>query len=182
MDFNILKEKIEAASKKAFTELYNKHKDEGIYCFALYSDDGAMTVCPSTNTIDFLDNLDEEQKQDLAYYKFEPAEWTFEMIGADKEFDDICSELRNELDKINCDNEETTKAFMNFRKDLFDACISVLKTLKEENFFSHLTGNDVFLMFTVSDYEFDKKELKKIVVTLNDKHYQDEYLAWMKTW
>lgn len=53
MNFIQLQQKIEEASKKSFLEMYEQHKEEDIYAFALYSDEGAMTVCPSTNTIRF---------------------------------------------------------------------------------------------------------------------------------
>ncbi len=93
MDFEILKQQIEEAAKKAFLEVYEKHGAEEIYCFALYSDEGAMTVCPAANTMKVMEDVDED---DALYYKYEPAEWTYEMEGADKEFNDICTQLRAE--------------------------------------------------------------------------------------
>ena len=58
MDFDILKQQIETAAKNAFLEMYKKHGTEDIYSFALYSDEGAMTVCPSSNTLEALQNID----------------------------------------------------------------------------------------------------------------------------
>ena len=92
MNFTELKEQIKFATKQAFIEMCEKHKDERIYPFALYSDEGAMTVCPSTNTLDYLET--QENDEDFKYYKFEPAEWKYEMVGADKLFDKI-SEINN---------------------------------------------------------------------------------------
>lgn len=180
MDFNILENKIEKAAKNAFIEMYEKHKEEGIYCFALYSDDGAMTVCPATNTNDFIKDFEEE---DLDYYKFESAEWKYEMMGADEEFDEICKILYDELSKNNYENEYSDeKVFYKFRNQLFQTCINVLKKLKKEDFFKKLIGTDIFLQFTVSDYELDRDEVRKMIIELNDNHYKDEYLKWMKTW
>lgn len=174
MDFEILKQQIEAAAKKAFLEMYEKHGAEQIYSFALYSDEGAMTVCPATNTLQMLDEDDE----DLLYYKYEPAEWTYEMEGANDDFNEICTRLRSELDQ----NSENDEWFEDFQAKLYTACIEVLEKLKNENFFRQITGRDIFLIFTVSDYEFEKQDLKNIIISLNDNEYKREYLEWMDTW
>ncbi|WP_185289273.1 DUF4303 domain-containing protein [Chryseobacterium lactis] len=174
MDFEILKQQIETAAKKAFLEMYEKHGDEQIYSFALYSDEGAMTVCPATNTLQMLD----EDDDDLLYYKYEPAEWTYEMEGANEDFNEICTRLRSELDQ----NSENDEWFEDFRTRLYTACIEVLEKLKNENFFRQITGRDIFLIFTVSDYEFEKQDLKNIIISLNDNEYKREYLEWMDTW
>ncbi|MBN9298718.1 MAG: DUF4303 domain-containing protein [Filimonas sp.] len=175
MNFEILKQKIEAAARKAFIEMYDQHNAEGIYAFALYSDEGAMTVCPSTNTLKHLESAD---KEDLDYYKFEPAEWKYEMQGADDDFNSICDELREELDK----NEDNDEWFKDFQKRLYDTCIEVLEKLKQENFFRNITGKDIYLTFTASEYEFSNKQSKDIVTRLNDNEYRTEYLNWMKSW
>lgn len=174
MDFEILKQQIEAAVKKAFLEMYEKHGAEQIYSFALYSDEGAMTVCPATNTLQMLD----EDDDDLLYYKYEPAEWTYEMEGANDDFNEICTRLRSELDQ----NSENDEWFEDFQTRLYTACIEVLEKLKNENFFRQITGRDIFLIFTVSDYEFEKQDLKNIIISLNDNEYKREYLEWMDTW
>ncbi len=174
MNFDMLRQKIEHATKKAFIELFENCGADEIYGFALYSDGGAMTVCPSTNTLKCLTSFD--QNDDLTYYKFEPAEWKYEALGADKEFDEICYNLRNELEKYWDDD----KGFEKFRKQLFDTCIEILEKLKNENFFRQIVGKDIFLIFTVSDYEFEINELKDIIVRLNDNEYKVEYLNWMK--
>ncbi|WP_300669630.1 DUF4303 domain-containing protein [Soonwooa sp.] len=176
MDFEILKQQIEDATKKAFIEMHELHGSENIYAFALYSDEGAMTVCPSTNTLTALEAHANDDEQE--YYKFEPAEWKYEMQGANDEFNKICKDLRDELYA----NEENEAWFDHFQKSLFDTCIDVLEKLKSENFFQKIIGKDIFLFFTISDYDFKKKDIKAIVEKLNDNSYKDEYLAWMKSW
>lgn len=175
MDFDILKQQIETAAKNAFLEMYEKHGTENIYSFALYSDEGAMTVCPSSNTLEAIQNIDED---DAVYYKYEPAEWAYEMQGADDEFNNICTQLREELDR----NEDNDEWFNEFQGKLYSTCIEVLEKLKNENFFKNITGKDIFLIFTVSDYEFEKQDLKDIIIRLNDNEYKGEYLEWMDTW
>ncbi len=174
MNFEDLKQQIEGAARKAFLEVYEKHGAEKIYSFALYSDEGAMTVCPAANT---LENLKEADEDDFLYYKYEPAEWAYEMDGAEDEFDEVCTRLRNVLDQ----NEEE-KWFAEFQGKLYKTCIEVLEKLKNEDFFRKITGGDIFLIFTVSDYEFEKEEQKKMIARLNDNVYKDEYLGWMDTW
>lgn len=175
MDFEILKQQIEKAARQAFLELYEKHGAENIYSFALYSDEGAMTVCPSANTLETLKDIEEE---DAIYYKYEPAEWTYEMQGAEGIFNDICTQLREELER----NEDNDEWFNDFQAKLYSTCIEVLEKLKNENFFKNITGRDIFLIFTVSDYEFEKQDLKNIIIRLNDNEYKGEYLEWMETW
>jgi hypothetical protein len=58
----------------------------------------------------------------------------------------------------------------------------VLEKLKTENFFKDIVGEDIFLIFSVTEYEFSKKELKNIVARLNDNEYKNEYINWIKTW
>jgi len=184
MDFKKIEQRIEKATKKAFIEMFEKHKEEEIYSFSLYSDEGAMTVCPSTNTIDFLKNLNEKEKEELPYYKFEPAEWKYEMVGADEDFNEICKNLREELEKNEfLDNDEyNEKWFLKFQKDLYQTCINILKKLKKEDFFKKITGRDIFIIFSVSEFEFEKKKIESMITELNDNEYRIEYLEWMKTW
>lgn len=182
MDFETLKQQIEEAAKKAFLEMYEKHGAENIYSFALYSDEGAMTVCPSSNTIETLQNVEQD---DAVYYKYEPSEWTYEMQGANEDFNDICTNLRTELEKYEIqyrDEEEYDQWFQEFQSKLYATCIEVLEKLNNENFFKNIIRKDIFLIFTVSDYEFEKQDLKNIIIRLNDNEYKSEYLEWMETW
>jgi Domain of unknown function (DUF4303) len=139
-----------------------------------------MTVCPSTNTLKHLTTVDQG---DLTYQKFEPAEWKYEMKGADDEFDAISTQLRTEIEENEfLDDDEYSEWFEKFQSDLYRTCIEVLEKLKNENFFKTIVGKDVFLVFTVTEFEFEKKELKSIIERLNDNEYKTQYLSWMKTW
>ncbi|SFE50542.1 protein of unknown function [Chitinophaga sp. CF118] len=181
MNFDTLRQKIEEATKKAFIEMFENYGADEIYGFALYSDEGAMTVCPSTNTLKHLTTVDQD---DLTYHKFEPAEWKYEMKGADEEFNEICIQLRTELEENEfLDNHEYNEEwFLKFQSQLYKTCIGVLEKLKNEGFFNKIVGKDIFLTFTVSEYEFETKDLENIINKLNDDAYKTEYLDWMKTW
>ncbi len=191
-DFNFekLAVEIEAATRKAFQEMVADHAEEGIYAFALYSDEGAMTVCPSTNTQEFLATAPQD---DVVYYSFEPAEWRYEADGADAEFSAICSKLydaiegdfwdeSDEVDESEEDEEEEDEEFIEFQQTLYQTCIDVLLKLKQEDFFKNLIGKDIFLMFSVTDYEYDRTKLEEMITLLNDNPYRQQYLDWMKTW
>jgi hypothetical protein len=174
-DWNNLQSLIKEATKQAFIEIFNKHNKEDVYSFALYSDEGAMTVCPAANTMNHLLQTDEE---DRTYYKFDPVEWKYEGQGADALFDKICDLVRSEV----LQNEDDEIWFISFKKKLYDTCIDVLTSLKTEDFFKSIAGKDIFLIFTVTEHEFKKSEIKKIITQLNENPYKDEYLSWMITW
>ena len=57
-----------------------------------------------------------------------------------------------------------------------------MEKLKNENFFTNITGKEIFLIFTVSDDEFEKKDLQDLIIRLNDNEYKGEYLDWMANW
>ncbi len=176
IDFTTLSREIEQAAQQAFTEIIEAHAGETIYSFALYSDEGAMTVCPSANSLEY---LPAKEHPDFAYYQFEPAEWKYEMQGADEQFNHISAQLR----KVVLDNEESNHGdFTVFQQRLYETCTGVLEKLKQEHFFTSKAGRDIFLLFTVSDYDWNKETLDAIVKRLNDNVYRDQYLAWMQTW
>ena len=188
MNFAELKDKIEEATRQAFLEMFEKHGKEEIYAFALYSDDGAMTVCPSTNTMTHLTSQDDWQ-DDLTC-KYGPAEWKYECEGADDLFDEICELCRNEFSEKERDeflrmreDKIDQSKIGKFRVQLYETCIEVLEKLKSENFFKQIVGKDIFLYFTVSDgFEFSREKWQEVIIRLNDNEYRDEYLAWMETW
>ena len=178
MDFVELKSKIEIATRQAFLEMFEKHGKDHIYGFALYSDDSAMTVCPSTNTVK---HLEKQDKDDFLYYKYEPAEWKYEMKGADKLFDEISELCYNEVSILEEDDEIYERDFEKYQNQLYEICIEVLEKLKSEKFFKQIVGEDILLLFTVTEYEFEKEKYQEIITRLNDNEYKNEYLDWLET-
>jgi hypothetical protein len=176
LDFTALAAQITQAAQAAFLEILARHRDEGVYAFALYSDEGAMTVCPATNTLDY---LAQQPADEAAFYKFEPAEWKYEMVGADEQFNAICTQLRTALEELPDDDDA---AFEAFRQQLYATCVQVLDDLHQARFFQQAAGHEVFLLFSVSEYDPDPADTARMVRQLNDNAYRDEYLAWMQTW
>ena len=175
IDFQALKSQLTQAAQAAFTEVLAQHRAEGIYSFALYSDEGAMTVCPATNT---LAHVATQAPEDLPYAKFEPAEWRYENVGAAAQFDAIGRQLRAQA----LDEAQTDEDFEQFRQQLHATCLDVLADLQQQGFFKQAAGQEVFLFFHVSDSDPSTEELAQLVRRLNPNAYGDEYLAWLSTW
>jgi hypothetical protein len=53
-NFAALEVQVRKAARLAFQEVASAHPEDQLCAFALYSDDGAMTVCPSINTTSHL--------------------------------------------------------------------------------------------------------------------------------
>ena len=154
-DFGALERRIEAAARQAFSDAIERVGNESIYAFALYSDDGAMTVCPAVNTVEYVEQNDAKNPGDSDYYRFETAEWKYEAVGAEDQFKVICDTVRNEV----LAKEEDEAWFEAFQQQLYETCERVLVKLKGEGFFEEKLGREVFLLFNVTEFEFSKAEL-----------------------
>jgi hypothetical protein len=174
-DFQYLKQQLTRATQDAFLELLAAHRAEGFYSFALYSDEGALTVCPAANT---LAHLAAQPPEDQPYAKFEPAEWAYEMRGAAAQFNEIGRQLRTQV----LAEELEEPAFEQFRRQLYATCVAVLDELRQQQFFDQAAGREVFLLFSVSDSDTPAAELAQLARQLNHNAYRDEYLAWLASW
>lgn len=174
-DFQHFQQHLTQATRDAFLELLAAYRAEGFYSFALYSDEGALTVCPSANT---LAHLTAQPPEDLPYAKFEPAEWAYEMRGAEAQFDELSRQLRTHV----LDEALAEEAFEQFRQQLYATCVAVLDELRQQRFFDQAAGREVFLLFSVSDSDTPAAELVQLVKHLNHNAYRDEYLAWLASW
>jgi hypothetical protein len=175
IDFQDLKRQLRQAAQAAFTEVLTQHRAEGICSFALYSDEGALTVRPATNT---LAHLATQPPEDLPYAKFEPAEWRYENVGAAAQFDAIGRQLRTQV----LDETLEDKEFEQFRQQLYATCLDVLTELQQQGFFEQAARREVFLLFSVSDGDTSAAELAQLANRLNHNANRDEYLAWLASW
>lgn len=138
-DFERLQRDLVRASKQALAEAKRAKPREVVCAFALYSDEGAMTVCPA---IDFVSARtarlkDTEFPDDMT---FAPAEWALESVGAEAAFDKICARLADHL-------EANPRGFTGFRRALFDTCVEALAELRSKR----ALPADGMLVFAVSD-------------------------------
>ncbi len=174
-DFQRFQQQLTQATRDAFLELLATNPTERFYSFALYSDEGALTVCPSANT---LAHLAAQPPEDLPYVKFEPAEWAYEMRGAAAQFDELSRQLRTHV----LHEALAEKEFEQFRQQLYTTCVAVLDELRQQRFFDQAAGREVFLLFSVSDGDTPAAELAQLVKRLNENAYCAEYLAWLASW
>lgn len=126
-DFLHFQQQLTQATQDAFRELLAAHHAEGLYSFALYSDEGALTVCPSANS---LAHLAAQPPEDQLYAKFEPAEWAYEMRGAENQFKELSRQLRTHV----LEEDLPAEVFEQFRQQLYATCVAVLDELREQRF------------------------------------------------
>lgn len=176
-DFESLKKEIVLASKKAFLEVQSHNTNEKLCSFALCSDDGAMTVCPSINTERHLKRALDSNNGNL-YFKFGTAEWQFEAQGADEMFDAICDKVRGTALEV----EDRDEDFLWFRQNLFETCVQSLEQLRREGFFEKHCEPDFLLMFSVSDSDLSVEEELKKIARLNNPVVVKEFKQWTDTW
>ncbi|CAI8716813.1 DUF4303 domain-containing protein [Brevibacillus sp. IT-7CA2] len=182
-DFPLLKQEIKTAAMQAFDEMNNTCQDDRVIAFALYSDEGAMTVCPAVNTEAHLDGIVESDPEHALYYKFEPAEWRFEGQGAEEAFGAICAKLRSFILTEEPSARHESGRFVAFREALYETCIEALEELIRSGFFSGVVGRDIIVLFAVSDYEFETDAYMRMIRRLNaDDTIRKECAAYVNEW
>ncbi len=96
VDFAALRAQIRDAAEKAFAEVRESHPGEQFYAFALYTDDGAMTVEPAANSEEAYQQKIRQagatSASQQAYYRWETAEWAYEAVGGNH-FDGVYDAL-----------------------------------------------------------------------------------------
>lgn len=169
-DFDALKQEIITASLSALSEIIGQHPDERICAFALYSDEGAMTVCPAINTAEHLLKCQNEHPQYALDYKFSPAEWKCEAEGANKLFDVISEKVSVEVGKDDI-------KFATFRRNLFATCGQALVEVKQEITRTNLLNDPILLLFSVSDSDISRQQIQ-LTKALNDSITWSEFKKW----
>jgi hypothetical protein len=175
-DFDGLEAAIEAASRQAVEEVAAKHPDETFSAFALYTDAGAMTVCPALCTKAFVERKMIEEPDEWLHCKYLPSEWPYESVGADAAFNAICDVVREHVFAIGGD----PAAFVDFKQRLIASCISVQMRLRRDFFAGR--GDDFLLMVTISDDNEPVQVLRERVGALNGPALAEEYRVLSKTW
>lgn len=176
IDFNKFKIELKEATKVSFLKISNT---QNLYAFGLLSDENCQTILPVANTLDYLQKSREDYDDlDSMLCKFEPDEWDFDLLNNETLFKPL-NKILSEEDE---NNEKSLKEFELFQNKFYDTCIQVLIELKEENFFLNNFNKDVFLIFSVSEYEFEINKLKEMIKELNTENYTNEYLDWISTW
>lgn len=149
IDFHALRTAITDATREAFTSVQKAHPNEQFYAFALYSDDGAMTVCPASNTQEGLTRRVKHYAKytpppRIEYLRWATAEWAYEADGGEH-----YTELHN---AINAPDAHTGFGFDRFKGNLFATMVFALRDLDEEEFFGKGAERKKITLFcSVSD-------------------------------
>ena len=147
---------IRDAARQAFGDLRRAHPEETFYAFALYTDDGWMTIVPSANSEEgFQRAISSEPDQTSHHaYRWSTAEWAYEAAG--NEHFDAANELLNasSADEEPDDSDETEEVRL-YREQgdaLIASMVEGLRLLDAEGFFG--TGEErgrVTLFVSISD-------------------------------
>ncbi len=173
MDYKALKDDIKLATKQCFSELQKKYPNDNVCGYALYSDSDATSVSPAMNTLAHLQELQAEDPDDKAYYKWSPGEWAHEFEGAEF-FSAISKALFEEAKSI-----IATEKLIAFRKNVYEACVSGLEELLKEGVFPR-GAEEFVLVFTLSDSEVPDDEIQWIK-RLNTEKNANEFESWINS-
>jgi hypothetical protein len=177
-DFVSFGRQVEAAARSAFEELASLHPEGTLCAFALYSDDGGMTVCPSTNTRPHLERRLARFPDEADFYTFSPPEWSLEAKGAAPAFKDLCRQLRHHVRHL----DEESDDFAAFKRDLAECCIAALERLRREEFFVRAAKGPVLLAFQASPGDADPEVEGRMISRLNEASIVERHRAWTETW
>ena len=147
---------IRDAARQAFGGLRHAHPDETFYAFALYTDDGWMTIVPAANSEEGFRRAtaDEPDPVNHRYSRWATAEWAYEAAG-DEHFD-AANELLNapsadgEVDEG--DEGDESRRHREQGNALIASMVEGLRLLDAEGFFG--TGAErekVTLFVSISD-------------------------------
>lgn len=179
-DFSGLADQIAAASRAALSEISARCGDDPVRAFALYTDDGAMTVCPAMATERQLHVLVDENPDEADFYRFSPTEWPMEGEGAEQAFDALCTRVRTHVMALEGEPEEDSTAFEAFREELLETFVQVLERLRAED--PAFADPRLMLLVTVSDGDEDASVLRHRVARLNGPDVQEQFGAWTAAW
>ena len=173
MDWVDLETRIYDAAKSAFSSLKNAHPNEEFYVCALYTDSGAMTVCPSANSFRGLEEkVSQEDEEDrspevVQYYKWASSEWVYEAWRSE-EFKGVCKSLRESAESSD---------FESFQSKLFLAMTNALLLLKNEDFFQDFNAHQSPVLFvTITDDDRAEEFENKSARVLNSEQVFDEFM------
>jgi Domain of unknown function (DUF4303) len=188
-DFAALEARIIAASKLAFEDVRQAHAAEQICAFALYSDDGAMTVCPAFDLLSRRAARIGKDPDEANYQTFGAAEWALEAFGAREAFKDICTTVRTfVLDNLDHPYQGLASwgvnlhatGFESFKQQLFETCQLALEKLRSEGTFDAYP--DLLVMFAVSDDGLEPADERRMMQRLNGASpYVDQFRRWHET-
>jgi Domain of unknown function (DUF4303) len=144
MNFTQLPNVVRSTFEKALSEI----EAENLCGFALYTDESAMSLSVSINSIDHLELVSSKKPENRISYQWSPAEWKHEGYQ-ESAFEEINDSLVEMSEKLGEDGTE--EAFEEFCEKFFEQCVEALEGLKP--FIPESISDDFVLMFEISDYD-----------------------------
>ncbi|MDC2304073.1 MULTISPECIES: DUF4303 domain-containing protein [Bacteroides] len=167
METGLSKKKIKESIIKMHNYLKTQDYYEDINSYALYTDDGYMSITMIFNTNSYLD----KKKDDKYYltYKYSPAEWYSEILKSDS-----LIYGNTFFDEISCFLKERALSGGDNEKNVIDDCIEALKDIRNRGEITH----DKILLFMVSDC-YDEEAIIKWNSKLNTLDIANEIKKWL---
>ncbi|MCU0124934.1 DUF4303 domain-containing protein [Pseudomonas vlassakiae] len=145
MDWKQLEVEILNSIKRAIEDLHVARPREHFYAFALYTDSSAMTVAFAANSIEALElkleEDEEERDESRPYYQWATSEWKYEGWRGDL-FKKASAELRESVSRNDIEA---------FRNKLYSTMTTVLKELRQSDFFHGFAVKNPTLFVSVTD-------------------------------
>lgn len=148
MKLKYIKDNCSRITTEAINSLLSQRQSEDIYAYALYTDSSAMSISFGANSVSNFNNRlateDEVTSEDVAYFKWNTAEWEYESYAEEK-FENI----NNQLSNLSLTMNESE--FQTFFEDLITIMTEALKIAKtnttketkKSTFFITVTDDDI---------------------------------------
>ncbi len=155
--FETLRERVAGAARQTYQRFLADHPGERIYAFALYTDDGAMSVCAAANT----EEAFAAQGVTSKHTRWSPEEWAYEGVG-DDELQPSCELLADKVFEV--PDEE----FSAFQEKVTRVLVEALQALEAEGLFGRGAERERLVIFAwVSDSAQGKQLRKRSAQQLN---------------
>jgi len=149
-----LRDLVRDAARAAFEQVREENPDESFYGFALYTDDGLMTIMPAANSEqgfkEACRNNGFKKPDEKAYARWATAEWGYEAVGADHF--DAAHELLNGPDRGDAGDADDEAAYRALGNTVIGSMVNALNDLDQSGFFGAGAEREkVTLFVSVSD-------------------------------
>ena len=168
--------KIKNVAINAFETALDEFGADRLCGFALYTDESAMSLMVSVNTIEHFNSVVEANPEYRTSYLWSPPEWKIEGYRNDF-FDEINNELSDYFDE-RVSNEETAAGFRQFSQMFFENCVEALESVKDK--IPETINKNFVLVFEISDYE-DTETAVNWIKRLNNSEKAEEFEKMIKS-
>ena len=154
IDWTQFQAAVRDGARAAFREVRAVHPSEHFYAFALYTDDGVMTVVPAANSEESFGRKG-GGKAEAAYYRWATGEWAYKAVGSEHfgaAYVLLNGEGRDGEDAEAEDEWEESPQFAEFRRQVIESLVGALVDLEGEGFFGRGAAREGVTVFvSVSD-------------------------------